>query len=192
MGRTVFLVEEPSMDAMLRGLLPRLFPDWIEGTDWLCVAHEGKSALERAIPGKLRAWREPGVRFVVVRDKDCADCYDVKRRLIALCAEGGRPDTLIRIPCHELEAWYLGDLAAVAQAFDAHSVAGHQNSTKFRDPDRLSNATQELRRLVPEYGKVSGSRLLGPLLRIDANRSHSFRVFVEGLRAFAAAPDTVP
>lgn len=189
MGRTIFLVEEPSMDAMLRGLLPRIFPNWIEETDWLCVVHEGKSALEKAIPGKLRAWREPGIRFVVLRDKDSADCHNVKQKLINLCTEGGRPDSLIRIPCHELEAWYLGDLASVAAAFDAPSIAGQQNTAKFRDPDRLANATEELRRLVPQYGKVSGSRKLGGLLDIEANRSYSFRVFVHGLRAFVTAEE---
>lgn len=192
MSRTVFLVEEPSMEAMLRGLLPRLFPAWIEGTDWQCVVHEGKSALERAIPGKLRAWREPGVKFVVLRDKDSADCNVVKARLSDLCKQGGRPDTLIRIPCHELEAWYLGDLDAVAAAFGAHSIAGHRNAAKFRDPDRLSNAKEELRRLVPEYGTVGGSRMLGRLLNIDANQSHSFRVFVDGLLNFVSDSAKVP
>lgn len=180
------------MDAMLRGLLPRLFPAWIEGKDWQCVVHEGKSALESAIPGKLRAWREPGVKFVVLRDKDSADCRDVKARLSDLCKQGGRPDTLIRIPCHELEAWYLGDLDAVAAAFGAHSIASHQTAAKFRDPDRLGNAKEELRRLVPEYGTVGGSRRLGRLLNIEANQSHSFRVFVDGLRSFVAASEDGP
>ncbi len=64
MNRVVFLLEEYSMKALLDGLLPRLFPDLL----FQCVPHDGKGDLERSIPRKLRAWREPGVRFVIVRD----------------------------------------------------------------------------------------------------------------------------
>ncbi|GMU62432.1 MAG: hypothetical protein AMXMBFR34_41950 [Myxococcaceae bacterium] len=60
MGRVVFLLEEKSMKVLLDGLLPRIVPS----LDFLCVPHEGKQDLEKSIPRKLRAWREPGVRFV--------------------------------------------------------------------------------------------------------------------------------
>ena len=66
MSRIVFLLEEDSMKVLLEGLLPRLFP----GLSFLCLSHEGKQDLEKSIPRKLKAWREPGVRFVVVRDQD--------------------------------------------------------------------------------------------------------------------------
>jgi hypothetical protein len=46
MGRIVFLVEEASMEEMLRGFLPKVFPYWVEREHWLCVPHEGKSDLE--------------------------------------------------------------------------------------------------------------------------------------------------
>lgn len=65
-GRVVFMLEEYSMKVLLEGLLPRLFPDLA----FLCVPHDGKGDLEKSLPKKLRAWREPGVRFVVVRDND--------------------------------------------------------------------------------------------------------------------------
>ena len=70
MTKLVFLVEEPSMADLLDGLLPRLFP----ALRFQCVPHDGKQDLEKSIPRKLRAWREPGVRFVVTRDQDSADC----------------------------------------------------------------------------------------------------------------------
>ena len=107
MKRLVFLLEEYSMSVLLTGLLPRLFPDLV----FQCLPHEGKQDLDRSIPRKLRAWREPGVRFVVVRDNDGADCADLKAELVAQCAAGGRDDTLVRLACQELEAWYLGDPA---------------------------------------------------------------------------------
>lgn len=77
MSRVVFLLEEPSMKVLLDGLLPRLFP----GLPFWCIAHEGKSDLELSIPRKLRAWREPGVRFVVIRDNDGGDCRGLKAAL---------------------------------------------------------------------------------------------------------------
>ena len=74
MSRIVFLLEEGSIKVLLEGLLPRLFP----GLPFLCVSHEGKRDLELSIPRKLKAWREPGVRFVVMRDQNSGDCHQVK------------------------------------------------------------------------------------------------------------------
>ena len=58
MNRLVLLLEESSMQALLDGLLPRLFPT----LQFLCVPHDGKTDLEQSVPRKLREWREPGVR----------------------------------------------------------------------------------------------------------------------------------
>jgi hypothetical protein len=104
-SRLIFLLEEPSMEALLQGLLPRLFP----GLCFLCIPHEGKDDLDSSIRRTLRDWRTPGDQFVVVRDNDGADCITVKHSIQQLCREGRREDTLIRIVCQELEAWYLGD-----------------------------------------------------------------------------------
>lgn len=113
MKRLVFLVEEYSMKVLLDGLLPRLFPT----TSFPCVPHEGKQDLEKSIPRKLRAWREPGVRFAIVRDNDGGDCRRLKDRLRRLAREGQRKDTLVRIACQELEAWYFGSPDALAIAY---------------------------------------------------------------------------
>lgn len=184
MSLTVFLVEEASMEEMLRGFLPVLFPNWVEGVDWRCIPHEGKSDLEASIPRKLRGWRQPGVRFVVLRDQDSAPCEDTKRNLRAICAAAGRPETLIRIPCRELESWYLGDLAAVDAALGTRELAAWQEKRKYREPDRLGNPSRELVKIAASYQKRAGSRAIGPHLDPERNRSHSFRVFVSGLRRF--------
>ncbi len=99
MSRVVFLLEEPSMKVFLKALLPRAFP----GLEFLCVPHEGKQDLEKSIPRKLRAWNEAGVRFVVIRDNDRDECKKVKSRLRNVCEQAGRPETVIRIACQELE-----------------------------------------------------------------------------------------
>jgi hypothetical protein len=54
--------------------LPHLFPH----LNFLCVPHEGKQDLEKSIPRELRAWREPAVRFCVLRDNDGSDCEALK------------------------------------------------------------------------------------------------------------------
>jgi hypothetical protein len=89
---------------------------------------------------------------------------------------------LVRIVCHHLESWYLGDLAAVEKAFSLNGIARQQDQRKFRDPDTLANAEQELSRIVPEYQKINGSRRIAPHLNLESNRSHSFNVFLAGVR----------
>lgn len=179
MTELVFLLEEASIVELLKVIVPSLVPDHIQ---CLYIPHEGKSDLERSIPRKLRAWNKPGVQFVVVRDKDQGDCHAVKDRLRELCRQGQRTDTLIRIVCHHLESWYLGDLIAVESAFGLNGIAHRQDQAKFREPDALSNAEDELRRLAPQYQKIAGSRQIAPSLSLDRNRSHSFQVFITGIK----------
>lgn len=186
-GRLVFLLEEPSMKHLLQGLLPRLMPGWIVGEHFLCVPHEGKSDLDRSIPRKLAAWGIPGDRFVVLRDNDGANCKEVKTRLAKLCADSGRPDTLIRLVCQELEAWYLGDLDALAAAYQEPKLCTPAIRKRFRDPDAWEKPCVEVKRLVPAFQKGQGARQMGMALRsADDSRSRSFKVFVAGVRQLAA------
>ncbi len=183
MTQLVFFLEEPSAREMLKGLLPKLLP---EGFEVQYVVFEGKQDLEKRLPRRLRAWQRPDARFIVLRDKDSADCVELKQRLAQLCAEAGKEDALVRIACHELESWYLGDLAAVATAIGPTGLARQQGNRKFRDPDRLANPYQELKRIAPEYQKVSGSRAIGPQLSIENNHSTSFNIFVNGIQRLIA------
>lgn len=169
------------MKALLEGLLPREFPT----LDFLCVTHDGKQDLEKSIPRKLRAWREPGVRFVVLRDNDGGDCLALKRRLSDLCREGSREDTLVRIPCQELEAWYLGEPEALAEAYGRPELGTLGERAVYRDPDAVGRPSVALGRLVPEFQKISGARLMGRVISGARNRSRSFRVFLDGLRRVA-------
>ena len=183
MTQLVFFLEERSAKEMLKGLLPKLLP---EGFEVQYLVFEGKQDLEKRLPRRLRAWQRPDALFIVLRDKDSADCVEVKQRLTQICESAGRSDTLVRIACHELESWYLGDLAAVATAIGPDSIVRQQMGCRFRDPDRLANPFQELKRLAPEYQKVSGSRAIAPCLSIENNRSTSFNVFVSGIQRLIA------
>ncbi len=185
-GRVILLLEEPSMKTLLDAFLPRLFPGWQYGQHFQCVAHEGKSDLDRSIPRKLRAWREPNVRFVILRDNDNADCVDLKTRFTALCTKHGRPETLVRLVCQELESWYIGDLSALAEAFDKPKLDAAALRKRFAIPDSLEKPSAEVRRLVPSFQKINGARVMAAHLREDKNRSHSFHAFIDGLRRIAA------
>lgn len=178
MKELVFLLEEESMKALLDVLLPQILP---QGINFLCIPHEGKQDLEKSIPRKLRAWQTPDTAFVIVRDKDSADCLDIKKRLVKLCEQAGRSDSLVRIACHELESWFLGDLAAVEKAFNIKRLAEQQQNRKYKAPDKLANASEELEKLVKGYRKVSGAKKIAAYMNIHQNYSHSFNCFISGV-----------
>lgn len=175
----VFFLEERSAKEMLQQFLPTILPP-----DIVCryVVFEGKSDLHRHLPGKLRAWHNPQARFIVLRDQDSGDCLKIKEALANICFAANKNDAVVRIACRELESWYSGDLEAVEKGLHMSGLVRHQNNKKFRTPDKLGNAAQELIKLTNrKYQKVAGSRAIGPHLLVERNLSHSFRVFVEGV-----------
>ena len=121
------LVEEPSMEAFLRALLPRLLPhDRTFGVH----AFQGKSDLLGKLEDRLRAyagWLPADWRVVVVVDRDDDDCLELKQRLEVTAQRAGLrsrsrsgecPWQLVnRIAVEELEAWYFGDWPAVQAAY---------------------------------------------------------------------------
>lgn len=181
MSRVVFLLEEYSMKVLLDDLLPRLYP----GLDFQCVHHEGKQDLEKSIPRKLRAWREPGVRFVILRDNDGADCTVLKQRLVNLCQHAGRPDSVVRIVCQELEAWYLADPEALAQAYDEPRLIQKLRAARFRNPDSVVSPSVEMEKILPLFQKVNGARLMAKTLSRERNTSSSFQALLKTLDSLA-------
>lgn len=176
------------MQVLLDILLPRLLPD----LPFQCVPHEGKRDLEESIPRKLKAWRTPGVHFCVIRDNDGADCRKVKRKIAALCTSNGRPDTLVRIACQELEAWYIGEPDALADAFGKESLRGIGKKRKYRNSDGIQRPSAEIERLIPEFSKVSGARRMARHLTRERNRSARFRIFMDGLEDFVREAGITP
>lgn len=176
----VFLLEELSAKAFLDEFLPRLLP---EDVTFRTIPHRGRSDLQRSLPIKLRAWRNPNARFVVLHDKDQHDCIQLKQQLREICVSARRDITpLIRIACHEIEAWYLGDFGALQRGFPRFNPVSVQGRAKYRNVDALPNAAKELSTLVPQYQKVSGSRAIGKILDAESNTSRSFQCFVSGVK----------
>jgi hypothetical protein len=181
----VCLLEEPSAQEMLKGVLPRILP---EDVHVQYVIFEGKQDLEKQVQRRLRHWQKPDSMFLVMRDQDSGNCMTIKQDLLTKVIESGKKDkTIIRIACHELESFYLGDLNAVENGLAIKGLAKKQTKKKFTATDSLSNAAEELLKLTNKrYQKVAGSRAIGPHLKTDgSNRSYSFNVLLDGIRTLS-------
>ena len=169
----VFLLEEPSAADFFKELLPSVLP---EGVQTHFLVFEGKQDLEKQLERKLRGWRRPNSRFIVMRDQDSGDCRVIKDRLRDLCAKAGCPDAVIRIACRELEAFFIGDWQAVAEAFERPQLARLNRIAKYRDPDALGSPSREIGSAIPGYQKRDGARRISRCLVPERNKSGSFQV----------------
>jgi hypothetical protein len=181
----VFLLEEPSAKDALEGFLPTIVPKDL-GITYLVF--EGKQDLEKRMARTLRAWQDEHARFIVLRDQDCGDCVAIKQGLTARCHESGRGEkSMVRIACRELEAWFIGDWSAVAQAFNNTKLSKLQKKALYRDPDGLPNPVAEIKKYIPDYQKRDGARRIGPFLALENNVSRSLQVFVQAIQSWAIA-----
>jgi hypothetical protein len=119
-----------------------------------------------------------------IRDQDSGDCKTIKTKLADICKDAGKNGVLIRIACHEIESFYLGDLAAVEEGLDLKGIEKKQRWRKFREPDLIASPSDELFKLTNNiYDKVSGSRAIGKHLNLESNNSKSFNVLISGIKS---------
>ncbi len=194
------LVEEPSAEAALRQLLPKLVPVTVR---WKIVNFKSKPELLKRLEARLRAYRvrvEQGedVRILVLVDRHDDDCLVLKRELATAAARAGlstrsRPGgdgrfrVVNRVVVEELESWFLGDPAAVRAAFPSLPAA-NPGSAPFRSPER--GGWKALHRYLRKngiyrgrYPKIDAARRIAPKMDVTANRSVSFQQFRAGLAA---------
>ncbi len=182
MKTIVFLLEEPSAQAMLEELIKMSFPTQEETIDIRYIVFEGKQDLEKNINRKIRSWLTPDSIFFVIRDQDSGNCIHIKKNLKTICASAGRTDAVVRIACHEIESFYLGDLVAVENALGLRHLAQHQDNKLYRNPDNLGNPKQLLKKITKGlYQQIDGSRRIAKHMHPDCNRSHSFKVLYKSL-----------
>ncbi len=178
----VCLLEEPSAREMLKEILPRIVPDEVIVK---YLVFEGKQDLEKQLERRLKNWQQPDSMFLIMRDQDSGNCFTIKQNLFKKVTASGKQDTtIVRIACHELESFYLGDLAAVEAGLEISGLTAKQNKKKYRVPDSLSNAAEELFKLTDKrYQKIAGSRAIAPYLKTDgSNLSHSFNILLDGIK----------
>jgi len=176
----VLLTEEPSMRECLEVIIPKLWPGSIKGTDWLALSFQGKSDLERSIPKKMEGWNYGNPHFIILRDKDSGDCFVIKQKLYDIANQFQKPFH-VRIVCQELESWLLGDFDAIKLAYPR--MEDISSRPKFRNPDALTNPSQQLDSLVNERAKINRAKNISQHFDLTANRSKSFNVFIATLRA---------
>jgi hypothetical protein len=182
--RIEFLLEESSMKVFLESFLPRVLPsNFILNENYFLRSHSGKSDLQKSIPLKIKAfnnYHEP-VIIIILHDQDSNDCQILKNELLSLCSNSSpNISVLVRIVCRELESWYLGDMASIQQAYPNFASQKFEKKAKFRNPD-ITNASYELKRILPEFQKVEGARRISPYMNISDNKSNSFHQFASGL-----------
>lgn len=186
MKTLVILLEEQSMEEMLRILVPRILK-----TDWdvKYISFAGKQDLEKNTLRKMKAWLTPDTAFLVIRDQDSGDCKAVKEKLLGYCRESGKESYLVRIACRELESFYFGDLDAVADAFGMPEIRRKKENRLYRDPDAMENPKSELKKMTGfKYQPLLGSRLIAHHMVLERNRSKSFQVLVAGIRTLTGSP----
>ena len=199
-----FLVEEESSAAALQLLVPT-----IVGHSATFDIHpfQGKQDLMGSLVARLTGyapWLPDDWRIVVLVDRDTEDCRALKRKLEAAARQAGlitksrasvgsQCRVLNRIAIEELEAWFFGDVEALRAAYP-RLPSTLANKQGFRDPDAIKGGTWE--RLGQQlqsagyYGagvpKVEVARNVAAGMDPKRNRSHSFRVFRDGLRDLVA------
>ena len=194
--RIDFFVEEPSAEAALGNLLPRILPNEVA---FEIRNFQSKDTLLKELPKRLRGykrWFPSDLRIVVLIDEDRQDCKKLKARLENSARQAGlktksqsrKFQILNRIVVEELEAWFFGDVEALVAAYPK-IPANLANNEKYRDPDAITGGTWEvLERLLQRYGYYSGglpkievARKISEFMDPARNRSKSFQVFREGL-----------
>ena len=180
----VFLLEEKSMEALLNEILPQI----LGNEPFLLIPHEGKGDLLQSIPRKLKGWPREDTSFVIVHDQDANDCMQLKEKILDICKPYNRK-VLVRIVCRELESWYFGDLDAVEAAY-GKSLKSLRNRSKYRIPDIIIDPKSAIKKVLPELTQIDGARRIGKHMLIDKNSSHSFHVFVDGVRSICMERET--
>ena len=176
----VCCLEEPSAREMLAGVLARILPT---GWNVQYIVFEGKQDLLRRLEMRVRGWQLPNSWFLVLCDQDAQNCKCLKSQIAMMLLATGKT-AKIRIACHELENFYLGDLAAVAKGLSCPSVAKLALKTIYRQTDLIANAPDQLKRITGNgYQKCAGSRAIAPHLDLSGgNRSRSFNALISAIR----------
>lgn len=201
--KLIVFVEEPSMEAALEALLPRLLGE----VEFQILRFQCKDELLLRLPQRLAgyaSWLPETMAILVLVDRDDDDCVLLKQQLENMTAEarlvskttagpGRRFQVVNRIAIEELEAWFLGDWEAVQAAYPRVSGTVPQKAG-YRDPDAIAGGTWEaLERVMQQAGyfrprlrKIECARTVAAHMDPARNRSASFRAFVSAIKAALA------
>lgn len=198
------IVEEPSSEAALRLVLPRI----LGTTSFEIYTHSCKDELLQRLPSRLRgysSWLPETWRIVVLVDRDDDRCAKLKNRLESIARDAGlatrsnnapsRFAVVNRIAIEELEAWYFGDWTAVRRAYP-RVPANIPMQTRYRDPDAIKGGTWEaFEHILQASGyfktglrKLEAARAIAEFMDPRQNTSRSFKALRDALVQMAAPP----
>jgi Domain of unknown function (DUF4276) len=210
------LVEDSSGEKLLHCLVPKLLGPQGQPHTWRIHSYKGvgripknlgskadptKRILLDQLPRLLRGFgKTPGIDAVVVLlDSDDRDCNKFLAELKAV-AEGIEPAcrTMFRLAIEEMEAWYLGDRAALLKAFPRAKKAVLASYTQdavcgtwelLADAVQTGGATVSKKAGWRSVGQIKHdwAEKIGPYMALDQNASPSFCRFRDGLRRLASS-----
>jgi len=172
--------------------------------DLTAQSNRNDQTLLHNLPAKLRAYGDEedlDLVVVVLADLDDRDdCVAFKNELVALLDHcDKKPRSLFRIAIEELEAWYLGDSAALKLAYSDV----RQDILDRYVQDSQMGTWEALAEIVHSGGldaltskgkrsplvlqeKVNWAKNICPHLDVEHNQSPSFCCFRDGLRQMIA------
>ena len=197
-----FFLEEPSAEEALKQLLPKIL---LKDVSYEFHTFQGRDEMLKDLPKRLKGeqWIPDNWRIIVLIDEDRRDCHELKAYLERAAHEAGfvtkssaapNEDFQIvnRIAIEELEAWFFGDVEALHAAYP-RIPENLQSKAKYRNPDAIPGGTSEaLERLLKQKNHYTQrERLHKPTIAQNIaqhmipsrNRSKSFQIFLEGLKA---------
>ena len=171
MKKLLVITEEKSAYQFLEKYISRYVkfkrPNWRHGKDYLVkfIFFKGKGELLKKL-GKSPAI--PGITgIIVLMDQDNEDCRQAKCKLRN--AFGKRNCVVkFRIACHELEAFYLGDLETLRRFINKNI------STGGKSPDSITNPSSYIGGYC-HYSKTELANQMGGNISHDT-RSVSFQM----------------
>ena len=204
------LVEDSSGERLLAQLLPHILGEQGAPHTWRLTAYKGigripKGLTAKADPAKrilldqlprlLQGYgRTPGIdAVVVVADTDRRSCEEFLQELKAVASRcNPAPRTMFRLAIEEMEAWYLGDRAALLKAYPRAKrevLDRYVQDSPCGTWELLADAVHAGGAAVikksgwplPGQIKHEWAEKIGPLMNLEHNMSPSFRKFREGL-----------
>ena len=192
MKRLLFQVEGPTDVEFLEAFLPHI---GIPLKRCRIRNYNGRCGLLEKFADALD---DPEIRAAIVLadqddlakqdEYDC--CEELKSAFKAkmACSHPQLRAVLIRIACHEREAWYLGDIAALEKAYPDTPKAIWKQLRNLQDPDAVPYPSEHLSG-IRGFVHMDAARKMGNILGkkcgsggYGGNRSASFRCFVKGVR----------
>lgn len=209
------LVEDSSGEKLLAQLLPQILGEQGAPHTWRLKAYKGigripqglmakadpaKRILLDQLPRLLQGYgKTPGIdAVVVVLDTDRRNCTEFLKELGAVAERcNPAPHTVFRLAIEEMEAWYLGDRAALLKAFprakrevlDRYVQDSVCGTWELLADAVYAGGTAAIKKAgwpLPGQLKQEWAEKIGPFMSLHQNASPSFGKFRDGLSRLIA------